>query len=39
MLSKFFYFAALAAGVVANDTYDESYFLDNPAGAASSGSP
>ncbi|KAJ3494984.1 hypothetical protein NLG97_g3716 [Lecanicillium saksenae] len=39
MLYKLFAFAALAAGVFANDTYDVSYFLNNPAGAASSGSP
>lgn len=38
MLSKLF-FAALATLVAANDTYDVDYLLNNPAGAASSGSP
>lgn len=39
MLSKLIYLATLAAGVVANDTYDESYFLNNAAAAAASGAP
>jgi hypothetical protein len=39
MLSKLFFFAAAATSVLANDVYDVSYMLNDPAGAASSASP